>query len=157
MLIDTREQLPYSFAGLKADAKLGGGPLAVRTERATLESGDYSLAGFESRVAVERKSLADLFGTLGRGRDRFERELTRLSGFEFAAVVVEAEWSAVFNDPPARSRLTPKAVFRTVNAWEQRYPRVHWSFLPSRAFAEAKAFRVLERFYRAATAKGACP
>ena len=109
------------------------------------------MSGFPGRVAVERKSLADLFGTIGQGRDRFERELERLNQMDFAAVVVEAQWSEVFDDPPRHSRLCPKTVFRSVNAWEQRYPRVHWSFLPGRDFAEVKAFRVLERFYRVAT------
>jgi ERCC4-type nuclease len=43
--------------------------------------------GFADQIAVERKSLADLFGTLGQGRERFERELVRLSAHQYAAVV----------------------------------------------------------------------
>lgn len=147
VLIDTREQRPYAFAGLTADAHQGGGPLVVETRPATLPSGDYSLDGFADRVAVERKSKADLFGTLGRGRERFERELARLAGMEFAAVVVEAEWSEVFDDPPARSGLAPKCVYRSVLAWQQRFPLVHWLFVPGRDFAEVTTFRVLQRFH----------
>lgn len=153
VLVDTREQRPYRFEDLRADAAKGGGALIVETATATLPSGDYSLTGFADRIAVERKSLADLFGTIGQGRDRFERELERLNAMDFAAVVVEAQWSEVFDDPPRHSRLTPKTVFRSVNAWEQRYPRVHWHFLPGRDFAEVKTFRVLERFYRVAAAQ----
>lgn len=150
--IDTREQRPYQFADLIADVSQGGGPLIVETVTGTLVSGDYSLCGFEDRIAVERKSLADLFGTIGGGRDRFERELDRLNAMEFAAVVVEGQWSEVFDNPPRHSKLSPKTVFRSVNAWEHRYPRVHWHFLPGRDFAEVKAFRVLERYYKVATA-----
>lgn len=147
-MIDNREKLPYTFDGLRADAREGGGPLAVPVKVATLASGDYSLEGFETRIAVERKSLADLFGTIGQGRERFERELARLNEFEFAAVVVEAEWSEILSGGPIHSKLSPKTVFRSVNAWEQRYTRVHWHFLPGRDIAEVKTFRVLERFQR---------
>lgn len=148
VVADTREQQPYEFAGLRADARQGGGPLVIEVRRATLATGDYSLAGFEDRVAVERKSLADLYGTLGRGRERFERELARLNGLETARVVVEAEWSVVVGQPPPRSKLNPKTVFRSVLAWTERFPRVHWFFTPDRAFAEVTTFRTLERFYR---------
>lgn len=148
VIADTREQHPYQFAGLKADARQGGGPLVIEVRRATLATGDYSLAGFEGRVAVERKSLADLYGTLGRGRERFKRELARMNEMETARVVVEAEWSVVIGRPPPRSRLNPKTVFRSVLAWTERFPRVHWFFAPGRAFAEVVTFRTLERFYR---------
>lgn len=149
VLIDTREQLPYTFAGLRADAKQGGGPLVVEARRATLASGDYSLDGYADRVAVERKSAADAFQTFSRGRDRFERELARLNDLEFAAVVVESEWSEMLASPP--TAMLPKTVFRSVIAWQQRYPRVHWWPVPGRAVAEAATLRILERFYREST------
>lgn len=123
----------------------------VQTTVRGLATGDYSLFGFEDQVAIERKSLADLFGTLGQGRKRFERELTRLAAMKFAAVVVEAEWSAVLGDPPRRSKLNPKTVFHSVVAWQQRFPRVHWWFLPGRDAAEAAVVRILDRFWREAS------
>lgn len=148
VVVDTREQHPYAFAHIPADAHQGEGLLAIRTEVRTLRSGDYSLAGYEALVAVERKSKADLFGTVGQGRERFERELARLNGMQFAAVVVEAEWSEIFRDPPPHTQLQPKTIFRSVTAWKQRFVRVHWEFWPGRAAAEAVAFRVLERFWK---------
>jgi ERCC4-type nuclease len=148
VVIDTREQLPLTFAGLTADAKDGRRPLVVQTQRGTLSQGDYSILGMERRVAVERKSAGDLFGTLGRHRRRFERELARLQALAFAAVVVEADWAEILTRPPERSRLPPKTVFRSVVAWQQRYRGVHWCFMPGRAAAEAATFRVLERFWR---------
>ena len=78
ILRDSREQAPFAFAGY---------PCTVET--AALASGDYSLRGFAARIAVERKSLADLVGCLGRDRERFQRELARLRGYDSAAVVVE--------------------------------------------------------------------
>jgi hypothetical protein len=99
-------------------------------------------------VAIERKSLADLYSTLGQGRQRFARELERLNGYEFTAVVVEAEWSVVIGSPPAYSQLLPKTVYRSVIAWQVRYPKVHWWFVPGRDFAEVTTFRLLERYWK---------
>lgn len=79
IVIDTREQEPYSF-----DSRL-----AVTVHRA-LPAGDYSVAGLESAVAVERKSLDDFVSTVIRHRARFRKELRKLAGHRAACVVVEA-------------------------------------------------------------------
>lgn len=193
IVIDTREQLPFSFAAIPADKEHGGGTWQVTTERRTLPSGDYSLAGFETRVAVERKSVSDLFGTISQGRDRFVRELERLAEYDYAAVVIEGDWQAITASyppamldlrehlaaaarsgdesqpwqewlqaliettpgPPARSQLPPRIVYRSVLAWQQRYPRVHWWPCPDRDFAEVTTFRILERFLKEEQAKWA--
>lgn len=146
--IDTREQCWFTFADMVADVADGGGSFRVPFRRVTLKSGDYSLVGYEDRIACERKSLADLFGTIGQGRDRFERELARLDELDVAAVVVEAGWEQVLLAPPSRSELPPKIVHRSVIAWQQRYPRVHWWFCDDRRLAEITTFRILERFWR---------
>ena len=148
VVIDTREQLPFAFAGLTCDQADGGGPLTVTTTRGTLASGDYSLVGYETRLAVERKSLADLYSTIGQGRDRFERELVRLAAFEFAAVVIEATWPEVCADPPPHTELPPKTVFRSILAWMVRYPAVRWLACGPRRLAEVTTFRLLERFLK---------
>jgi ERCC4-type nuclease len=148
VLIDQREQLPYTFADIPADAEAGGGVWQVPTQAARLDAGDYSLDGHATRIAVERKSLADLFGTVGQGRVRFIAELERLNEFPFAAVVIEADWSAIVNDPPRFSRLSPRTVYRSVIAWQQRYPRVHWWTVPDREWAEVTTFRIFERFLK---------
>jgi DNA excision repair protein ERCC-4 len=79
VVVDTREQEPYSF-----DARL------VAVERRALLAGDYSVAGLEDQVAVERKSLDDFVSTVIRGRMRFRKELRKLAGYRAACVVVEA-------------------------------------------------------------------
>lgn len=159
VLCDSREQQPYDFGGLLADAKQDNRPLAVRWARTTLASGDYSLAIDDPRqagqamslqhlVAVERKSISDLFGTLGQDRERFERELERLAQMQFAAVVIEASWQDILLDPPQHSALNVKTIHRSVIAWQQRYPRVHWWPCGSRRLSEITTFRILERFYK---------
>lgn len=151
VVIDTREQLPWDFAGIKADAGQGGptgGNLVVPAVVSCLPAGDYSIHGYGGRVAVERKSKADLFGTIGQGRGRFVRELERLNEYESASVIVEAEISEIFGMPPPHSELRPKTVSRSVIAWQLRFPRVHWWFLPGRKTAMAWAYRVLERWWK---------
>lgn len=81
---DFREQAPFAFSGLPVEVEVGA-----------LEAGDYSVRGFERRVAVERKELQDLVGCLSGERDRFERELARLRGYDSAAVIVEEPMSAL--------------------------------------------------------------
>jgi hypothetical protein len=66
----------------------------------------------------------------------------------FAAVVVEADWEKILKHPPDFSRLNPKTIFRSVIAWQQRYPRVHWWMGPDRRFAEIVTLRILERFLK---------
>ena len=147
--IDDREKLPYAFSGIRADACDGRRPLAVQTVRAHLPTGDYSIVGHEvDGIAVERKSLEDLFGTLGQNRERFERELERLSAYRVAAVICEATWETMLGDPPPFSQLLPKTVHRSVIAWMQRYPTVQWIPMGDRRLAEITTFRVLERYWK---------
>lgn len=131
-----------------SDVREGNRPLTVNCAVRHLVTGDYTIDGFEHALAVEKKSLADLFGTVGQGRERFERELDRLNRLDFAAVVVEAEWSTILTDPPRHTQLCPKTVFRSVLAWQQRWRGVHWWFCDGRRHAEVTTFRILERWYK---------
>ncbi len=58
--------------------------------RDTLEVGDYSIRGFEGKIAVERKTIPDLLNCLGLERERFKREIERMASFEWKAIAVEA-------------------------------------------------------------------
>ena len=145
--VDSREKLPYSFQGLRADKRQHNRPLEIRTEWQPLRSGDYAILGLDHRFVVERKSLTDLFGTLGKGRQRFTAEMKRLAALSTAAVVVEASWHDVLCHPPELSRLNVKTIHRTVIAWQFKYPRVHWHFMGDRRLAEITTFRLLEKFY----------
>ncbi len=78
IVIDTREQEGYSF-----DSRLA-------TVRRALPAGDYSVAGLENIVAVERKSLDDFVSTVIHSRARFRKELRKLAEYRAACVVVEA-------------------------------------------------------------------
>jgi ERCC4-type nuclease len=102
-VIDTREQLPLDLA-----------PLAV--ERGTLATGDYSVVGLESIVAVERKSLSDLLCCIGQERERFDREVMRLLAYPCRAVVVETTWPEL-EAGDWRSKITAAAAVGSCIGW----------------------------------------
>ncbi len=155
-LVDTREGAPYHFRTITdrvrnaKTGEIGYRPLLVPTRVVTLKSGDYSIDGLQDRVAVERKAIGDAFHTFGSERDRFERELERLNVMDYAAVVIEASWRAIVNytlPGNVEMKFTPKMLHRSVIAWQQRYPRVHWWTCDTKEFAEKTTFRILQRFW----------
>jgi hypothetical protein len=148
ILVDAQEKHPYRFGGMVADADLKGRSLIIETEWKSLKTGDYSISGWDKHVTIERKSLEDLYSTLGQHRDRFEREHQRMAGLGVgnSCVVIEANWERILKHPPRRSRLCPKTVFRTFLSWSQKYC-VPWYAMESRRFAEVTTFRWLEKWW----------
>jgi ERCC4-type nuclease len=142
IIVDSREQKPFTFS--KEELKIGATP---DIEVATLETGDYSLKGFEDKICVERKSITDLFGSCGKRRKQFENEFNRMTSFDYAALVIEADWKGIYKSPPNRSKLSPKSILRTMVAWHMRY-NVHVWACPGRAFAEKTTYLILNRYYR---------
>jgi ERCC4-type nuclease len=140
VIVDTREQAPWHFLNIEPWKIV---PLI--TDRA-LESGDYSIAGAESRIAIERKSVQDFLSSITAGRDRFEREFERLSVYEHASVVVEGDWDDVFNALKS-TKINADSVVGTVASWTMRY-RVHWWFCFSRRHAEMWTLQLLYQWWR---------
>ena len=139
IIIDTREQEPFTFRHEKMNAT---------TELGTLAVGDYSLAGLEDKVAVERKSLSDLVMCLGRERERFERELARGAALDAFAVVCEGSWLELARGE-YRSRLNPHAACQSVLAFAGRY-RVPFLFAGSRSAAVYMAWGFLRQYLEGA-------
>jgi len=148
VLIDSREQHPFPFIGYRCDANKQYRPLIIPTKTQGLKTGDYSLEGYEDRIAIERKSLSDAYSTFCQGRDRFERELERLHAMPgFAAVIVEAGWPTILHHPPPHTKFSPKSFYRSVKAWQIRYRGVHWEFWETRGMAERATLRLLQRYW----------
>jgi len=111
-----------------------------------LPVGDYSVAGLQDRIAIERKSLEDLVGSLTHGRERFERELARARSYQFFAVVVEGSAQAILRGDYGRSQANPRAVWESIAAFNARYCPFH--FLGDRRTAAAWTESVLLKFAR---------
>jgi len=133
IIIDTREQTPLTFPTLPSC-------------RGTLYTGDYSIPGFEEHFAIERKSLDDLAGSLGQGRDRFARELHRLRGFDFARLLVVGTRKQI-EAHDYRSRMAPASVLGSLDAFEVRY-RVPVVFCPTPKVAARQVERWACYFHR---------
>ncbi|MEE4210807.1 MAG: ERCC4 domain-containing protein [Parvularcula sp.] len=108
VIVDTREQKPLRFSRLAS-------------QPGTLQTGDYSFAGGEEHLAIERKSVADLVGCcMGDSRDRFFRELHRLRGFAFRRLLVIGTRKEI-ETGQYRSAIKPRSVLATLAAIEARF------------------------------------
>jgi len=94
IIIDSREQSPWSWLESEATTEIGG-----------LVAGDYALAQDTEepkrkgmlrpvRFALERKSLDDFLGTISSGWERFQKELSRMETFQARVVIVEGDYAS---------------------------------------------------------------
>lgn len=135
ILTDTREQAPFDF-GRFPD---------VEVTRATLPTGDYSLAGFESVIAFERKELNDLIACLLNGnRERFERELARGAALHRFCVLVEASLDDISRHR-YRNQMKPAAALQSLFAFQIRYGTA-FLFCGNRAGAEYACYSLLAKY-----------
>jgi DNA excision repair protein ERCC-4 len=104
VIIDTREQKSWDFAQYED----------FEIYRQGLPSGDYSILGMEERVAIERKSLGDAVQTLIQGWLRFRKELCRLSGYDMALIVIEANLSDII-EHRYESEASPESVLARIS------------------------------------------
>lgn len=75
-------------------------------EVATMNTGDYTIKGFEDIVCVERKaSVVEIANNLGRNKKTFHNEMERMKDFNFRYMLLEFSASDVMNYP--YSILTP--------------------------------------------------
>ena len=113
LIIDTREQDYLSFGG-------------VATVRTKLEYGDYALQS-DQLVAVERKSLADLIGTLIGGYERFVREIERcreVGGYLAVLCETDIQSALRFDEIPkirSHTKVGPQVVFHNIRELSQTY------------------------------------
>lgn len=87
VLVDSREQNPFSFARFR------GWFAAI--ERTTLKLGDYSLAGLEAQCTIERKDLSDLVHSFTAGRQVFVNRLKQMSRLPHRLLLITAPLSQV--------------------------------------------------------------
>ncbi len=117
---DTREQLPWEFSD------------RVDVEIATLREGDYSLKGYENRVAIARKSLSDFMSSITtdrkekgtpkdhQRRERFKRELRRLQPYELKVLIIEGSWQEIISGN-YRSQVHPASAIGTIVSFVWKY------------------------------------
>ena len=101
LLVDTREQNPFSFsrfAGWFRDIQRKALPLA-----------DYSVMGLEDVCVVERKDLSDLIHSCTVDRASFIRRLRLMAGYPHRLLVVTSTLSQV-KSPYAHASVDPNRI-----------------------------------------------
>lgn len=131
IVVDSREKKPYRF------------PLS---QTRSLKTGDYSIAGCEHLVTIERKKREELFTITGRERARFKRELKRMAEFDYAAIVIEADLPLILQGA-AFSKVSPRAVVKSLVSWSIEYG-VHIFFAGDRNHANALTRSLLEKYWK---------
>ena len=137
-LIDTREQQPYEF-----DLE------TVEVKRQALVAGDYSIDGFEDQVCIERKSLQDYVQSVIKQRDRFLREVKKLTEMPHSCIVVECDLSDVMGKR-YRSGVHPNSVLGATLSLMIDH-KVPVCFCSDRQLAKTFTEMYLKRVYRRLT------
>ena len=152
ILVDQREKQPWTFK----DIRRAHPTCDFQTRTANLTAGDYTLEGFEDRIAIERKSPRDVTISLQQNFDRFDNEFARMNKMEAAWIVVEAPLAryAGGNGADYYQMLEcvrkKQHVLRGMVTLMIRYPGIQWKFCQSPEEAEWFAFLQLLKFYHAA-------
>lgn len=100
VVCDTREQSPLFIP------KPPKGLIIVRD---TLRFGDYSIKGFENSIAIERKTIQDLWTSLTSEAKRFKAELEELAKYERRYILIEGLESEYLSWQPER-KIHPNAI-----------------------------------------------
>lgn len=113
IIVDSREQ-----TSLK---------LAVPTEILGLKVGDYALKNNPNNIVIERKGLGDFCGTLGKGYDRFCRELDRaVKSDTYVVILVESDINSALNftylPHMKHVRAQPSFIFKRLREILTKYP-----------------------------------
>lgn len=85
IIVDTREQIPWEFG-------------YHETAKKKLDTGDYSIEGFENILAIERKKSVSEIAT-NLSESRFKDVLLRLSKIKHPYMVFEFSLDDVYNFP----------------------------------------------------------
>ena len=114
LYIDSREQLPLEF-------EIGDGISEVITTK--LPYGDYA-CGFEDKegkhvefmpVFFERKSLGDLYGTLGKGMERFRKEMQRANEDGVKLIIIVEACFAEVKNGYEHSKMEGESILKTLH------------------------------------------
>ncbi len=135
---DTREQSPLDFS--KYD-------IVTEVEVNTLKAGDYACQfkdGYIPPVFFEKKSIGDLFGTLGKGYKRFKRELEKAEKFNLRLILLITSSLSTVLKGYKYSTIEPTALVKRIfSLW------VRHNLLPVFCKDKTEAARFIVEYYSA--------
>lgn len=112
--------IPKKVVVLVDDREKKEWKLAYTTKKVRLETGDYSFAGHQNRIAIEKKNgwcefLANLSG---QDRERFKAALMRLAAMPVKYIVIEDSFDMLpraLRELPKKARITEDSVYHWFN------------------------------------------
>lgn len=139
VVIDTREQNPWELRHYtKANKKL--------------DTGDYSIEGYEDILCIERKYSISEFAN-NMGEKRFTNVLERMSKYKHSYIIMEFDFEDILNFPigtdiPKRVwdklRISPAYIIKYITDIQMKYG-VHVLFCGSPLGAEKMALSIMRR------------
>tara|TARA_R110000868_G_scaffold111883_1_gene301750 strand:+ start:2326 stop:2760 length:435 start_codon:yes stop_codon:yes gene_type:complete len=124
IIVDSREQRPLVFKCeiIKKGLKFG--------DYGALFSPDYNYP-----VIFERKNIADLFGTLTQGYDRFRREIDRAEKAKVKLVIAIEGTKEKVLEGYKHSKRDPASIIKQLETIERKYGVTHMFFASRIAMA----------------------
>lgn len=130
IIVDSREQKPFKFE-------------KYTLIESKLEYGDYSLHP-NNKLAIERKSLSDLYGTLSGGRERFEREIEKAKKLEgYIVVVVESTLNNMMYQKQKFGKASGEFIAHNMRKLLRTYDNLQFVFCDNREDAKNKTLHIL--------------
>ena len=111
-----------------------------------LETGDYSIDGYENTIMIERKTIPDLWGSLVQGRARFMREMERAKSYPLRYLIIEGTVADVMGGF-RYSTVNASSILSSLISLEVKYG-VHVIFTSKRQdIARGYARKLLSKLY----------
>jgi ERCC4-type nuclease len=150
IIVDTREQKPWKFAGVDWCKSNGDNSVSWKEENRKLDAGDYTLA-FDGHdmshiMTIERKELTDFVNCCSGSRDRFIRELDRANLTKIFYILIEGDTEDLFKEK-WRGKIKVNGVLGSIFAFERKYPNVHIFLAGKRAVANKVAEYLLRYWW----------
>jgi len=104
---DTREKNGWDFENMES---------CWGTDLGCLQTGDYTIAGFEDVLCIERKaSTAEIANNLGTKKEQFEAEMQRMTAYTYPFILLEFSMSDLLKYPDGSSIPNSKKKFIKLN------------------------------------------
>lgn len=149
---DKREKVGYGWTFTKSkyfDRKRP--PRCIDMELGTLTTGDYTLQGYEDIVTIERKDgFVELWNNYGH-RERFEKEMDRMSSFKYAYILIESSITPEvleLSPPQYKTGVPGKALIKWIITLGMKY---NVQILPVGRCGKQMAQLIFEEVIRAET------
>jgi len=145
--IDTREQKDLFLFKSYAD---------VETIHLKVDTGDYCLHEFPDKVTIDRKrSSLELYNNFFFQKDRFDRELERMSKMDFAYFVCSFPFSVIESFPDKSGipkykwkllKFGKEQVINRIKRIEEKYDNIKFIFCRDQAEAEDVTYQILKEY-----------